>query len=99
MRDNAFLIAGQVMHELRELMPLGANIDELAAHMKFNKPQLAAAFAHLEAYDIIEIENGAARVSPKSIRWPDNVGAATGFIQEGQEISPSTFCPSYSGAS
>jgi hypothetical protein len=54
-RDNAFLIAGQVMQELRKLMPLGANIDELAAHMTLDKPELAATLAHLEAYDIVEI--------------------------------------------
>lgn len=64
-RDNAFLIAGQVMQELRKLTPLGANIDELAAHMKLDRPELTAALVHLEQYDIIEISDGAARVAPK----------------------------------
>ena len=64
-RDGSFLITGQVMQELRKLMPLGANLDELAAHMKLGKTELAATLAHLEAYDIVEIENDAARVSPK----------------------------------
>ena len=40
---------------MRKLMPLGANIDELAAHMTLDKPELAATLAHLEAYDIVEI--------------------------------------------
>lgn len=64
-RDKAFLISGQVLTELRALMPMGASIEQLAAHMKVDKTELTAALAHLEAYDIIEIANGAARVSPK----------------------------------
>ena len=64
-RDNAFMLTGEVIKELRRLMPLGAKIDDLAAHMKIDRAPLTATLVHLEAYDIVEIEEGAARISPR----------------------------------
>src|ERR1700688_3127126 len=66
------------MQELRKLMPLGANIDELAAHMTLDKPELAATLAHLEAYDIVEIASagfgGALHVEVERVHADKEVG-------------------------
>lgn len=64
-RDPSFALAGRVFEALRPLMPEGASIAGLAAHLDVAEDALIAALALLEAYNAVERSGAAVRIEAK----------------------------------
>jgi len=64
-RDPSFALAGRVFAALRPLMPEGASMAGLAAHLDVSEGALIAALALLETYNAVEWQGDAVRIEAK----------------------------------
>lgn len=61
-RDPSFALAGQVIEALKPMVPDGADLDDLAKHLKTDRTRLAGALALLFEYRAIELRGNSARI-------------------------------------
>jgi DNA helicase HerA-like ATPase len=72
-RDPGFVAASAVYRALKQLLPNGAMVGDLSAHLGFDSGDVATAVALLESHGIVELEqmNGvtAARIAYEFAKW------------------------------